>query len=207
VTLIYHITHLGNLPSILAERGLCCDGLRAERRLPCKGIAHESIKTRRAKTRVPVSSGGVLADYVPFYFAPRSPMLYTIHGGNVEGYTEGQVPVVHLVAQAERVVGDNLAFAFTDGHAVIALSDFYDDLVRLDRVDWNIMRERYWADTSEDGDRKRRRQAEFLVHRFLPWSYIEEIGVINSAVAERVRAILADQANAPNVVVRRDWYY
>jgi hypothetical protein len=31
-------------------------------------------------------------------------MLYTIHRGNVEGYSEGQLPVLHLVTSVEKVV-------------------------------------------------------------------------------------------------------
>lgn len=50
------------------------------------------------------------------------------------------------------------------------------------------MGERYWNDTPEDGDRKRRRQAEFLVYTSLPWRLIEEIGVISRKAAEFARA-------------------
>ena len=57
-------------------------------------IAYQGIQDRRATTRVPCGAEGVLHDYVPFYFAPRSPMLYTIHKGNVESYREGQAPVI-----------------------------------------------------------------------------------------------------------------
>ena len=46
-------------------------------------IAYESIQDRRSIKSVPCGVGGSLHDYVPFYFAPRSPMLYTIHRGNL----------------------------------------------------------------------------------------------------------------------------
>lgn len=97
-------------------------------------IAYERIQDRRARTRVPCGAGGVLQDYVPFYFAPRSPMLYAIHKGNVEGYAQGQNPVIHLVSEAEAIEASGLAFAFTDGHAVMAYADFYDDLDVVEEV-------------------------------------------------------------------------
>lgn len=66
---------------------------------------------------------------------------------------------------------------------------------------------RYWQDTPTDGDRKRRRPAEFLVHQFFPWTLVQEIGVMTPAIAERVTAALEGQPYRPDVVVRREWYY
>lgn len=86
------------------------------------GIAHQHIKDRRARKAVTVAAGGTLADYVPFYFAPRSPMLFTITKGNVEGYTGGQGQVVHLASTVEAACGLGSPWCFTDGHADMALS-------------------------------------------------------------------------------------
>jgi hypothetical protein len=204
---IYHITHLRNLAQILGYGSLWCDRERLGQGLESVGIAYQHIKDRRARKRVPVGLGGTLADYVPFYFAPRSPMLFAIHRGQVPGYDGGQSSVVHLVTSTEVVAAEPLPFIFTNGHADMAFSRFYDDLRDLDQVDWVIMGERYWNDTPEDGDRKRRRQAEFLVHTSLPWRLIEEIGVISRKAADEVAAALEDAEHRPPVVVRPEWYY
>jgi hypothetical protein len=204
---IYHITHLRNLAPILGHRCLWCDRERLGQGLVSVGIAYQHIKDRRARKRVPVGRGGTLADYVPFYFAPRSPMLYAIHKGQVPSYDSGQSSVVHLVTSTEAVIAEPLPFVFTNGHADMAFSRFYDDLRDLDQVDWAIMGERYWNDTPEDGDRKRRRQAEFLVYRSLPWHLVAEIGVISRAVAEEVGTALEAAEHRPPVVVRPGWYY
>jgi len=66
-------------------------------------IAYQDIQERRSKIIVSCGPGGTLHDYVPFQFAPRSPMLYTINRGNVPGYLEGQKPLLHLVATIETV--------------------------------------------------------------------------------------------------------
>jgi hypothetical protein len=207
MTQIYHITHGRNLEPIIAAGGLWCDAQIAAHGLTPLGIAHQHIKERRKERQVPCAAGGSLADYVPFYFAPRSPMLYAIHNGYVEGYTGGQSSVLHLVAEAETIAASGCAFAFTEGHAEIAWTEFFTDLAFLSAVDWVIMKETYWHDTDEDGDRKRRRQAEFLVHQFCAWELITEIGVINSQVADRVRAFLEPAAHQPAVHIRRNWYY
>lgn len=170
-------------------------------------IAHGHIQDRRARKQVPCDPGGNLCDYVPFYFAPRSPMLYTIHCGNVSGYCDGQPPIIHLVTDAEHVPAAGMRCVFTDGHAVMDISRFYTDLRYLTRVDWDVMKSRYWHDTPEAPDRKRRRQAEFLVHRRVPWSMIHEIGVLNAEAERQVHFALDGAAHRPVVAVRREWYY
>jgi hypothetical protein len=207
-TSIYHITHINNLTSILNLGGLIANSRLRRERINYLDIAHESIQDRRARTRVPCSVGGVLHDYVPFYFAPRSPMLYAIHKGKVEGYAQGQNPVIHLVAEAEAIDASDLAFAFTDGHAVMAYADFYDDLEALEfAIDWELMKSNYWFDKEEDPNRKYRRQAEFLVHQFCPWTLITEIGVINPTIQAQVQRILQNVNYPPPVRVYPIWYY
>jgi hypothetical protein len=208
MTPIYHITHVANLPSIIADGGLWCDRLRATRAAGAVSIAHQHIKERRSKRRVPVAAGGTLADYVPFYFAPCSPMLFTISRGNVQGYTEGQRPIVHLVSTVETTVALNTPWTFTDGHAEMMISQFFTDLGQLsEAIDWKVMRSQYWNDTREDNDRKRRRQAEFLVHEFFPWSAIRRIGVRDNTIQRRVDLALSSVDLRPEVVVEPDWYY
>lgn len=111
------------------------------------------------------------------------------------------------MTSVERIQRRQLPFLFTDGHAAELVSEFFKDLARLDRVDWQIMRARYWADTQEDGDRSRRRQAEFLVHHFFPWTLVEGIGVRDPRTALEVEALLAGTRHVPAVSVRPDWYY
>jgi hypothetical protein len=135
-------------------------------------------------------------------------MLYAMRRGNVEGYNEGQEPIVHLVSTIQNVQAAKLPFVFTDGHGTMApLTDFFDDLLQLDRIDWQLMRARYWADTVQDPDRARRRQAEFLVHRVFPWSLITGIGVVNSRMKKQVEQILQGVTYHPGVAIRKDWYY
>lgn len=130
-----------------------------------------------------VGAGGTLADYVPFSFAPRSPMLYVIHRGGVAGYQGGQAEVVHMVTSIERVVARCSSFVITDGHAATPLSKAYASLAGLDTVDWSIMAQAMWRDTDEDGDRKRRRQAEFLAQTSVPLGTVVLVGARNDATA------------------------
>jgi hypothetical protein len=207
-TRIYHITHINNLPSIIQHNGLYSDNLSNERGLQPRSIAHHHIKERRARRLVPYAAGGTLADYVPFYFAPRSPMLFAIHRGQVPVYNKGQRDIIHLVSTVEAVLQSGVPFAFTDGHADIAYSQFFDNLDALaQHVDWSLMRERYWNNTAQDGDRKRRRQAEFLIYQHVPWALIQQIGVIDRQRQQQVEALIAQLAHCPQVLIQRNWYY
>ncbi|MCL5961180.1 MAG: DUF4433 domain-containing protein [Chloroflexi bacterium] len=201
------MTQIDNLRSIIGLNGLLCDGNLTNRGLTFTDIAHAHIKARRSQKAVPIGAGGTLCDYVPFYFAPRSPMLFAIHKDAVVGYNRGQEGILHLVTSVEDVVRGGLPFVFTDGHAAMAISQFFADLSSLDRVDWPLMDATYWNDTYQDGDRKRRRSAEFLVHQFVPWSLFSEIGVMNSRMALQVGTILASSLHRPAAVVRRGWCY
>lgn len=207
---IYHIKHVGNLAAVAAAGEILATNALRGGGIRYASIAHANIQERRASTPVPVGPRGTLHDYVPFYFAPRPPMLYTIHRGNVAGSVEGQNPIVHLVADTEAAAAAGRRCVFTDGHAAMAFTrffeDFRDDAARRE-VDWELMRSPYWNDTADDPDRKRRRQAEFLVYGSVPWPLVRGIGVIDEAMRRRTEAALAGAAYAPPVRVLRGWYY
>jgi hypothetical protein len=98
---------------------------------------------------------------------------------------------------------------FSNGHGIAAFTSWFDDLGRLGEVDWSAAYSTIWKDTLDDMDRQRRKQSEFLVHRFCPWELVDSIGVRTRQMKERVEAILADSlaTSQPPVIGRTDWYY
>ncbi len=83
---IYHITHLRNLPEIIQSGCLWSDAKRLELCLDCEIVGMSAIKQRRLKEiEVDCNSGTKVGEYVPFYFCPRSIMLYILHMGNHPG--------------------------------------------------------------------------------------------------------------------------
>ena len=213
--MIHHITHIDNLPHILEEGGLVCDAEAAEKALCSRSIAYTAIKERRAITPVQklrgesVAAGGTLSDYVPFYFCNRSLMLAAIHKGNVPAYAEGQRSVIYLVSSAESVAKTDLVWCFTDGHAVEGLTEFYADLVDLEKIDWKAVETWRWGGKwlLLDPDVKRKKQAEFLVHARFPWELVERIAVIDGEIAARVTELLRGAGHRPRVTIEPKWYY
>jgi len=206
-TWIYHITVVENLSSILDQKGLLSRTALDASCVNYQSIAYENLQERRSRVPVPCGPGRTLNDYVPFQFAGRSPMLYAISQGRVPGYPRGQDGVIHIVSQVKRVLDSELEFVFTDGHAIMSLSEFFDDAEDLERIDWEVMQATWWKDTDEDNDRKRRRQAEFLVRGSLPWSLVEGIGVKDEAMKLRVENILQENGLATPVHASSRWYY
>ncbi|WP_280234518.1 type II toxin-antitoxin system toxin DNA ADP-ribosyl transferase DarT [Nocardia cyriacigeorgica] len=206
-TWVYHITRLEHLSSMIAQ-GIWSDNLASSEGLTSIPIGHSHLKQQRAAKVVPVHPGGFLSDYVPFYFAPRSPMLYAINKGRVKGYVDGCDRIVYLVTTTEALRGEGLAVLGTDRHALTAYSRFTrDDRELTAMVDWRLMTEKYWSDTQEDPDRMERRQAELLVHQRVPWDSILYVATRSDAVAAEVRPIVAAGGPAPKVLVRGSWYF
>ncbi|MFB6285662.1 MAG: DUF4433 domain-containing protein [Candidatus Bipolaricaulia bacterium] len=204
---LYHLTSVENLPSIIDSGGLCSKNRLSREQTTYQNIAYTHIQDRRANRMVPCAAGGCLHDYVPFYFGPRAPMLYVINQGGVEEYDEGQEPLVHLVTRVQFIEERNLEFAFTDRHAVLTYANFYDETRALDQVAHKLMLKRYWHDTDRHPQRKERRQAEFLVHDFVPFDLIGAIGVINEQMKEETERCLDQLDQAPPVIVKQSWYY
>ena len=207
MTDIYHITHISNICSMVTAGGIWCDALINSRNLAPLVIGYEHIKERRSKREVEVAKGGFLSEYVPFYFCPRSPMLYVIHHGFIQGYQGGQSKVLHLVSSVEVVQAKSLSFFFTDGHAEQQISHQFGSSNDLDKLDWQVINDPIWHNISSDTDRKRRKQAEFLVHNFFPWDLIKEIGVYDEQMKNEVCKVLNKSGCKSVVKVHQNWYY
>jgi len=196
------------MQQIINMGGLFSDNANQQQKSVPRIIGYPHVKQRRSIRLVPLSPGGSLGDYVPFYFGPRSPMLYTINQGNVEDYQEGQSEIVHLVSDIGIIKAKQLAFLFTDRHAELSHAIYSCDLEQMDQiVDFTIMSDRYWNNTIDYPDRKERRQAEFLIHRFCPWDCFFEIGVYNDGIKNKVEAILSGATHKPLVSIQKSWYY
>ena len=204
---IFRLLHIDNLPVCL-QRG----GLHAPNYVPNDGLQYRiihnvDIQNERKLRQIPCGAGGTIHDYVAFYFGMRSPMLYVLHSGRVEGYNEGQEPLIYVVSTVEAVQNNALRYVFSDGQGIAAYTQWYDNLNRLNEVDWATVYASNWACSIDDMDRQRRKQAEFLVYQSCPWSLVQEIGVFNDNVQKKVLGILQKFNVSTPVRIHRDWYY
>lgn len=207
---IYHITHLDNLAGIVATGSLVSDAKRLTSGLSCSLVGMSTIKQRRLEEiEVACHPGTKVGEYVPFYFCPRSIMLYILHKANNPEltYTGGQRPMLHLQADLNAVITwantNGVQWAFTSGNAGAYLTSFYDNLADLDKLDWAAVD----ATDFRDAQVKEGKQAEFLMFDDFPWTLIEQIGVIDSTMATNVNTALAAAVHQPAISVKPSWYY
>jgi len=211
---LYHILHVDRLASVLADAGLLSDAVMAGREDAGTTIGMSNIKQRRLtelklKTHPNLGVGAC----VPFYFCPRSVMLYVIHQANDAklAYTGGQGPIVHLEASLDAAIAwanaNNKRWAFTLSNAG---SSYFEDRAKLDQlneINWDAVQARQWSGAGVSGLVKEGKQAEFLVEEFFPWILIERIGVHSLAIHNRVADILSNAAHKPAVQIMPGWYY
>lgn len=204
---IYHIVHVDRLPSILSDGHLFCDAKMSGRTSVGTTIGMPKIKERRLNNPLMSHLGLFVGDCVPFYFCPRSVMLYLIHRGDSTeiSYRGGQAPIIHLEADLRQTVAwaeeNNLRWAFTLSNAGAKYFEDLCDLSKLSKVDWQAVQAVDWR-SCRDG-----KQAEFLVENRFPWHLIERIGVYSSGRRVEVSNKLASATHKPLAEVKPDWYY
>ena len=205
--LLYHFTHISNLASI-AKEGLFSDSqIEASRRTP-KEIGNASVKQLRRSRGIPLPPGGFVADYIPFYFAARSPMLYIISRGDVPTYSGGQEEIVYLVTSTDKVVEEHLQFVFTDRNAALGFARYGNILRDLDDyLDWDLMEGLMWYDTADEPDRMERRMAEFLVHEHVPWSAFVGVAARDDEKCRQAESALSNVGAKTLIKARPDWYF
>jgi hypothetical protein len=176
---------------------------------PVAGIGMSNIKQRRLRLPVSCHAGHYVGDFVPFYFCPRSIMLFVIHCANNPdlGYRGGQGPIVHLEADLGMVVAwaqkNNQRWAFTLSNAGATYAEFRSSLNDLGHVDWSAVA----ATDFRSASVKEGKQAEFLLHGFFPWNLVSRIGVFSSVIAAQARAAIQATAHQPTISVLPSWYF
>ena len=206
---IYHITHLDNLASIATDGLLLSDAAMIARGGPSTTIGMSSIKQRRLSLPVACHRGDCVGDYVPFYFCPRSVMLFMLHWANHPDltYRGGQGPIVHLEADLQEVVAwaDSIGrrWAFTLSNAGAVYCEFRSSLDDLDQLNWNEVAATDWRAS----EIKEAKQAEFLLHGSFPWQLVERIGVHSVSIEARVDTAMQGAGHRPGIEINPNWYY
>jgi hypothetical protein len=205
-TLLFHFTHLDHLAT-LPKTGLLCDSAAQASGLIVHEAGKPGVKEQRRGHPVPCPPGGYVADYVPFYYAPRSPTMFVIHKGGVPTYTQTARDFVYLVTTVQILQGKGVPLVFTDRNAALNVAKFSGEENELEGlVDWPLMDSQMWNNTPDDPDRMERRMAECLGFTRVPWSAIGAVVTSDNDRMARVKDLLGASAPA-QLSVLPGWYF
>lgn len=185
----YHFVHLDNLESICRHGLLSCNeqqrtGIRH------RSIALAGIQHRRAQMAVPVGPGGVVHDYVPFYFCKRSPMLlHVLNARNVDQQMLVYLCVSLTILEQQRCLFTNSSANRNDPPT------FYDNPDRLAELNWQEINSLKWSSASET--LKQQKMAELLVHQRIDFANVSRLIVWDDSFAKEARLIL-DNCGVPH---------
>lgn len=204
-TTVMHFTHIEHLETVIDD-GLLCDMSARGAGVLTREAGNQGIKEARRQRLVPIAPFGCVADYVPFYFAPRSPMMSAISWGKVPEFGSDVTGLMYLVTTTQALVAARLVALVTDRNARLAVAEFRPVADCEDLVDWPLMKVRIWRNTDDDPERRERRMAECLVHERVPFDVFHEAVVHGEDQAKMVREILARHGKSIAVYVRPHWY-
>lgn len=197
----FRLVHIGNIPHILAH-GI----VRATSRVANPDyipIGDPTVIASRKQVQIGEKD---LCEYIPFYFGPRSPMLYVIQNGYNGVPQVNAEDIVYCVIRLKDIIQDELKCQFTDGHALNSLSKSYPGSL-LNKIDDYVhcadVYARYWTD-DKDTDLKRRKDAELLLEDDLPANYIAGFVVYNATAFSKLKALGIPEAK---IAIRPEYYF
>lgn len=185
---IYRMTHIDNIPHILQNGITHKDSHNANPNYT--PIGDLNLISKRATKEVSVDNGNffmdspsiTLGDFIPFYFGIRMPMLFVVqNGGNFVEKLITAENIIYLACPMSEIVKSNKIYYFKDGHSTDNLSSFYDNSKITDLpniIDWDSIKASFWGG-HENLNKKRKKQAEFLVVKDLSAYSIGRFGCAN----------------------------
>ncbi|WP_081596201.1 DarT ssDNA thymidine ADP-ribosyltransferase family protein [Rhodopirellula baltica] len=93
--------------------------------------------------------------------------------------------------------------AFSTSNAGSFTADFYNQKNDLDKIDWNAVNARDFRGRLT----QERKQAEFLMFDWFPWSLVEHVGVFDQNRLKLVQAAIAAGSHQPTIQIENSWYF
>src|SRR5690606_35137671 len=134
-----------NIPHIL-QYGLCS---RSHKNADPNfiNIGHGQLIIDRDQHQIGLEGVGMLGEYIPFYFAGHSPMLYLIMNGLQGVQKRPQKDLIFFVCKIEEVSLSGVDFIFTARNAYMQLANSSTDIRDLDKLNWDCCNKRHWKNT------------------------------------------------------------
>ena len=201
---IFRITHIRNIPWILANGLHCRTSGRIDPHFVT--IGSPDIIAMRDGRAVPIPPHGTLSDYIPFYFTPKSPMMYNIVTGWGGISQRSRSDIAIMVSSLRDLADSGITALYTDRHAYLSMARFFSSLDHLDEISWGPLQRHDFRRDVDDPEKKEKYQAEALVHRHLPIEHLSEIACYSDEGRVFLEEIRDELGLELTIAVRRSWY-
>jgi hypothetical protein len=128
-TLIYRIVHIDNLDYILQNNKLTTYG-NVDSDSNYVGIGEGELINLRTNHNISTTNSGIeycpSCDFLPFYFASKSVMLFRIKTGWNVAKVE-QEKIIYFVYKLSDII-DQVNYLLTDGHGYARITQWFDDI-------------------------------------------------------------------------------
>ena len=203
--LIFRITHINNVPWLL-RNGLHCKNSQTLDP-DFISIGNQEIIDRRRSRTVPIAPGGTLADYIPFYFTPKSMMMYNIKTGYGGLAPRMNSEIVILVSSLHGLAKKGVPAIYTDRHALLKTANFFSSLDDVDNVDWGLLQRCDFRRDNNDPGKTDRYQAEALVLHRMPVESLVGIACHGQAEQNLIERNSKEAGVGLKVTAQPGWYF
>lgn len=204
--LLFRITHVANLPWLLRHGLHAAHGQAADPSFVA--IGNPDLIDKRSRRVVNLPPGGTLSDYVPFYFTPKSPMLYNIRTGYNGIVKRANEEIAVLVSSCQHMTLRGVRMLYTDRHAYTMTAAWTANAADLpEMIDWDILRRNDFARSDAYPDKMERYQAEALAHNQVPSAALLGIGCSSENIRLAIEQAVENSGALVKVFSRPGWYF
>lgn len=231
---VFRQTYFGDLPMFLADGEIRAKNHHTPQL--CHQTSYKEIVDRRGTDAFELPLGGVVNDYVPFYFSPLTSFTFTINRGNVPLISPTGINLesandndrIFFVCRIDTFQDSGLTYCFSDYplNSVVPPPTIETDLTKLEtHIHWDVFDEDQTAKISEIGYngvckwfhnvalhpirqlRSQKRMAEFLVAHAVPMSVVTCIITKSDTMRDRLQVMMeASKWNIP-IYAKRGCYF
>jgi len=166
--------------------------------IPYASFADDKVQNKRHNKIIILSNNKTctIHDVVPVYLTPKTPTLFK--------KKDLQNNIIIVEIDPNIIFTDKYQFAFTDGNAASPRTRFYNNLLYLDKIPWNVINAKYWNDIP---DGRRKRCSEFLIYPSIPPKCFRKIIVNNQQLYNELLHFSQKSNQLVKIEINTDYFF
>jgi hypothetical protein len=111
------------------------------------------------------------------------------------------------VSSIPKLVEAGQQFVFTDRHAYVMTTRFFNNPAQLGEIDWPLLQNRNFTRSADDPEKVERYQAEALVHKHLPVTSLLGLVCFGDQQKTKLEQLMLNRNLALEVHNIPGWYF